>query len=118
LTPLSRLWFTYVANLKPDRIPVALNALAIGVPLTVVSIYISFYQGIIVNKEKTGPVAESVVLFLITLSAILLFGVLTEAFTGVYIASAAFSAAHLVQALWLMIRSRKQRRVLADGYTS
>ncbi len=112
LTPLSRLWFTYVANLEADIIPVAMNALAIGVPLTVISIYISYYQGIIVNQEKTGPVAEAVVLFLIVLSAILIMGVVTEAYKGVYVASAAYTAAHLAQAVWLVVRSRKQRQSL------
>ncbi len=112
LTPLSRLWFTFVANLDSDKIPIAMITLAIGVPLTVISIYISYFQGIIVYQEKTGPVAEAVVIFLITLSAILLAGVLTEAFKGVYIASAAYTVAHLAQALWLMFRSRKQRQSL------
>lgn len=112
LTPISRLWFTYVANLKADVIPVAMTALAIGVPLTVISIYISYFQGIIVNKEKTGPVAEAVVMFLITLGGVLLTGVLMKTFKGVYVATVAFTAAHLAQALWLMFRSRKQRRHL------
>jgi hypothetical protein len=90
-----------------------MNALAIGVPLTVISIYISYFQGIIVHREKTGPVAEAVVMFLIVLSAILITGVLTETFKGVYVASVAYSAAHLAQALWLMLRSRKHRHLLA-----
>jgi hypothetical protein len=81
----------------------------------VLSVYISLFQGIIVNREKTGPVAEAVVLFLITLSAILITGVVTGFTKGVYIASGAFSAAHLAQALWLLIRSRKQRQNLANS---
>ncbi|MFW5713713.1 MAG: hypothetical protein ACOCYU_03500 [Brevefilum sp.] len=111
--PLSRLWFTYISNLKTDVVPVAMNVLMIGVPLTFISIYISFFHGIIVNKEKTGPVAEAVVMFLIALSAILLIGVLMETITGVYVAATAYVVAHLVQVLWLMFRSRKYRRTLA-----
>jgi len=113
MTPLSRLWFTYVANLEADIVPVAMNALAIGVPLTVISIYISYFQGIIVHLEKTGPVAEAVVMFLIVLSAVLITGVLTDAFKGVYVASAAYTAAHLAQALWLLVRSGKHRQSFA-----
>lgn len=113
LTPLSRLWFTYVANLDMELVPVAMTALAIGVPLTVISIYISYFQGIIVNLGKTGPVAEAVMMFLVMLSGVLIAGVLTETFKGVYVASAAYTAAHLAQALWLMFRSRKQRQQLA-----
>ena len=113
LTPLSRLWFTYVANLDPAIVTAAMTALAIGVPLTGISIYISFFQGIIVYKERTGPVAEAVVIFLAVMIAILLVGVLTEAFKGVYVAAAAYTAAHLAQALWLMIRSRKHRQAFS-----
>jgi len=115
LTPLSQLWFTSGANLKPADVNIARLTLSLGLPLGVLSVYISFFQGIIVNREKTGPVAEAVVLFLITLSAILITGVVTDFTKGVFVASGAFSAAHLAQALWLWIRSRKQRRNLASS---
>ena len=112
ITPLSRLWFTYVANLKPTLVSVAVIAVMLGLPLTFVSIYISFYQGIIVFKEKTGPVAEAVVVFLISMLIVLVIGVTTGAFPGVFIASAAYSVAHLAQGVWLMFRSQKQRHDL------
>jgi hypothetical protein len=115
LTPLSRFWLTAGANLKPGDVDIARLTLVLGLPLGVLSVYISLFQGIIVNREKTGPVAEAVVLFLITLSAILITGVVTGFTKGVYIASGAFSVAHLAQALWLLIRSRKQRRNLANS---
>jgi hypothetical protein len=115
LSPLSRLWFTYIANLEAELVLVAMTALAIGVPLTVISMYISFYQGIIVNLEKTGPVAEAVVMFLIVLSGALIAGVLTETFKGVNVASAAYTASHLAQAIWLMFRSRNQRKQLVGS---
>jgi len=115
ITPLSRLWFMYAANLAPGFVPIAMTALAMGVPLTFISMYISFYQGIIVNMEKTGPVAEAVVVFLLSMGAVLAAGVITEAYKGVYVASAAYMIAHLAQAIWLMFRSRKQRQVLIEG---
>jgi hypothetical protein len=40
-------------------------------------------------------------------------GIITEAYKGVYVASAAFTIAHLTQVVWLMWRSRKQRRLLS-----
>lgn len=115
LTPLSRFWLTAGANLKPVDVDIARLSLLLGLPLGVLSVYISFFQGIIVNREKTGPVAEAVVLFLITLSAILITGVVTGFAKGVYIASGAFSAAHLAQAFWLLVRSRKHRQNLANS---
>lgn len=114
LTPLSRLWFTYLASLKAQFVPVAVIAVVLGVPLTFISIYISFYQGTIVYKEKTGPVAEAVVIFLLSMVVVLIVGVASEAFPGVFVASAAYTIAHLGQGLWLMVRSRKQRLALKD----
>jgi hypothetical protein len=87
----------------------------LGLPLAFLSFYISFYQGIIVDREKTGPVAEAVAVFLSTISILLFIGVITNIAKGVYVAAVAYSAAHLTQTLWLMVRSRKQRRLLAEG---
>ena len=115
LTPLSRLWFTFGANLTPANIPTARIAMALGIPMAFFTFYISFYQGIIVNRGKTGPVPEAVLIFLLTLTVFLVVGVLTEITKGVYVAAAAYSAAHITQALWLMVRSRKERRRLV-GY--
>lgn len=116
VTPLSELWFGTIASLPPDRVEIARITLAFGIPLTILSVYISLFQGLIVNREKTGPVAEAVVVFLLSLGAVLVTGVLTETFKGVYVASAAFMIAHLTQGLWLMVRSREERRrTLAAG---
>jgi hypothetical protein len=115
LTPLSRLWFTHIANLSPDLVAIARITLLLGTPLPILSVFISLYQGIIVILEKTGPVAEAVVVFLILLGALLVTGVVTDAFIGVFVASGAFTIAHLAQVLWLMLRSRKQRQRLFNA---
>jgi hypothetical protein len=86
----------------------------LGVPLTFISIYISFYQGTIVYKEKTGPVAEAVVIFLLSMVVVLIVGVASEAFPGVFVASAASTIAHLGQGLWLTVGRRQQRLPLTD----
>jgi O-antigen/teichoic acid export membrane protein len=114
LTPLSRWWLSIFANLSPDKVEIASMTLVLGLPLGFLSVYISLYQGIIVNREKTGAVAEAVVVFLIFLGVILVTGVVTQSFKGVYIASASFTAAHLTQGLWLYLRSRKLRKSLVD----
>ena len=112
LTPVSNLWFTFGANLSKNLVPIAMTALSIGVPLTFMTIYINFFQGIIVKMEQTGPVAEAVVAFLLVMLAVLLWGVSSGRYKGVYVASAAYTAAHIAQAGWLFIRSRKGRLVL------
>ncbi len=112
-SPLSRGWFRVIANLPPDMAETARFTLVFAVPLAVLSVYISLFQGIIVQQEKTGPVAEAVVVFLIVMGGVLIAGVVTGTYKGVYVAAFSFTLAHLVQALWLLIRSRKQQQTLA-----
>ncbi len=116
ITPVSPWWFSVVANLPPGMVTTARMTLAFGIPLTVLSVYISLFQGMIVNKEKTGPVAEAVVIFLLSLGGILAVGVSTEVFKGVYVAVVAFTLAHLAQGVWLMLRSKKERQSLVNCY--
>ncbi len=87
-------------------------ALSFGIPLTFLQMYISFFQGIIVSQEKTGPVAEAVVLFLVSMLIVLIYGVISGNIKGVYVASASLTLAHLAQVLWLILRSRKSRKIL------
>lgn len=115
LSPLSKLWFSIITNLRSDLVVIARVTLILGLPLPFMSVFISFYQGIIVGYEKTGPVAEAVTIFLLTLGAILIAGVVSDAFRGVYVASVAFTIAHTSQCVWLLYRSRKQRQMLAAG---
>ena len=114
-TPLSDFWFSAVANLSTERAVIAQMAISLGIPLTFLQMYISFFQGIIVSQEKTGPVAEAVVLFLVAMLTVLIFGIVTENYKGVYVASASFTIAHISQVLWLLLRSRKNRKLLAPG---
>ncbi len=113
ISPLSHFWFSSIANLTPEKAEIARMTITMGIPLGLFSMYISFYQGIVVNQERTGVVAEAVGMFLVGLLIVLVMGIITEAYKGVYVASAAFTIAHLTQVVWLMWRSRKQRQLLA-----
>jgi len=109
VSPLSGLWFTNVANLNPQLVTMATFTLLFGLLLPFISMYISLFQGIIVNQEKTSIIAEAVFVSLVSMGVVLAFGLITKAYKGVYIASAAFTTAHMAQCLWLLFRSRKQR---------
>ena len=115
VSPLSRLWFTYVANLSTELVTVATFTLLFGILLPFISMYISLFQGIIVNQEKTSLIPEAVLVCLVSMGVVLAFGLITKAYKGVYIASAAFTTAHLTQCLWLFIRSRNQRKELVNN---
>lgn len=112
-SPLSSGWFTSIANLPVDRAEIARRALAVAIPVTLLSVYISLYQGIIVQQEKTRPVAEAVTIFLVALTTVMVIGVVTQTFMGVYVAAFGYTFAHLAQGLWLLFRSRKQCQSLA-----
>jgi hypothetical protein len=112
-TPLANLWFTVVANLPPDRATTARTTLAIAIPISIFSVYGHFFQGVIVQQEKTRPVAEATVVFLLALGAALISGMVAEVYKGVYVAAAGYTFAHLAQGLWLMLRSRRQRQTLS-----
>jgi uncharacterized membrane protein len=112
LTPLSQLWLRYVAALPADLVESGRVALILGLPIGALSVYISYFQGMIVHNSRTGAVAEAVLSFLLSMAVILVLGVVLQSVKGVYVASAAFALAHFTQAIWLMIRTRKQRKVL------
>jgi len=114
VTPASQFWFTNIANLSGGDIQTARIALLIGVPLTFLNLYINYFQGMIVKSEKTRPIFEAVVGFMILLLALLGLGVAVGEVKGIYVASFAFLVGHLFQASWLWIRSRKERRLLAQ----
>ncbi len=113
LTPLSRFWLGSIAALPPALVEIGRYTLAIAIPLGVVSVYISYFQGMIVNHTHTGAIAEAVTAFLITLFIVLVIGVIWQDFKGVYVAAMSFTVGHLAQMIWLMIRSRKQRHELS-----
>lgn len=111
-SPISTFWFSKVANLAPDKVVIARNALALSIPLSILSFYIHLYQGVIVKSEKTREVPEAVTAFMLSLALFLIIGMLLGSIKGVYVASAAYTIAHLAQGLWLWLRSRKERRRL------
>ncbi|HOE69632.1 MAG TPA: hypothetical protein PLE10_03505 [Brevefilum sp.] len=112
-TPLSTWWFGIVANLPVELAATARLTLGIAILISPMSVYIHFFQGIIVQQEKTRPVAEATMAFLLTLAVVLITGVITKAFTGAYVAAAGYTLAHFMQGTWLMFRSHKQRKFLA-----
>lgn len=115
LTPFAEFWLSVIANLSPAKVTLGRFTLALGLPLGFLSVYISLYQGMIVFHERTGAVAEAVTAFLISMTVILVTGIVTQSFKGAFVASASFTVAHLVQCGWLLLRSRKQRKMLEVG---
>jgi hypothetical protein len=115
LTPLSRLWLEYIAAMPANLINIGRVALAVAIPLGVLNVYISYFQGFLVHRSTTRGVAEAVVAFLSAMLVILTVGVVTKTIEGIYVATAAFTIAHLIQTVWLGIRSKNARREAVQG---
>ena len=105
-TPLSTIWFEQISALPPDLAELARNSLWIALPLPLLSVLQSWYQGAILHGRRTGSITESVVIYLIISALILGVGVWRGQITGLYVGMLAFTASMLIQTAWLWFRSR------------
>jgi hypothetical protein len=106
LTPLSGFYFARVAALPPQLAELARIGFLIGLPMPALSVLQSWYQGAILNSRRTRAIPESVVVFFVTVLAVLGFGVVWKGLPGLYIGMTGFVLANAAQAGWLWWRSR------------
>ena len=109
-TPLSLLWFEKVTGLAPDLSQMARSALWLLLLMPGLAAFQSWFQGSILHGRKTRAITEAVVVFLVTLSAVLVAGIAWGQMTGLYVGAFAFMLANITQTLWLLVRSRKVRQ--------
>ena len=105
-TPLSSLWFQKVTNLSPHLVELSLTAMWIALPLPLISVLQSWYQGAILYSRHTRGITESVVIFLAVSMIILVAGVLLSQSAGLYTGMLAFTACSAAQAAWLWHRGK------------
>jgi hypothetical protein len=105
-TPLSMLWFEKISGLSPELAGLAILGVWIALPMPGLSVFQSWYQGAILHSRRTRAISEAVVIFLIVCAVLLWAGVAWGRTTGLYVGLAAFTAATLVQTLWLWVRSQ------------
>ncbi len=109
-TPLSEIWFGRVSGLAPSLTAMAVEAVWIALPIPATRVLQSYYQGILVHHRKTRAVTEAVVVFAVVCVAVLLLGVRTQTWPGLFVATAGFAAGRVAQTLWLMQRTRALTR--------
>jgi hypothetical protein len=105
-TPLSRLWLEDISALPAELFILARNGLWIAILLPGLNVLQSWYQGVLLNSNKTRAISEAVALFLITTSVILWVGVKWGEMMGLYVGLFAFSVGMFFQTIWLWVRSR------------
>lgn len=106
VTPLAFLWFTFVSGLPPNLVELARIGFWFGLPMPILSVLQSWYQGAILYSKNTRGIPESMAIFLVTVLIILVFGVSIGKYIGLYIGLIGFSIANFVQTIWLWVRSR------------
>jgi hypothetical protein len=105
-TPLSRLWLRDVSALPSELADLGQVALWIALPIPAFNTLQSWYQGILVNAERTRGVTEAVVVSLSISLGVLYLGIRADDIVGLYVAWAAFMLGSGGQAAWLWWRSR------------
>lgn len=108
-TLLSLVWFDLVSGLSPKLVEMARTALWLAIPLPAMAAMQSWYQGSLLFGRKTKGITEAVVIYLISITAFLLFGVMRGEVVGLYIAMIAMGLSMAMQTGWLWFRSRAIR---------
>jgi hypothetical protein len=106
-TPLSTMWFEWVAALNPELSALASTALWLVVIFPALSPWESFFQGELVHRGLTTYITQAVGLYLAGSSLILLAGVLYGQVTGLYGGLAAMLTGLGMQMWWLWKHSRR-----------
>jgi hypothetical protein len=105
-TPLSHFWFQQISGLSPDLADLARAGLWFALPIPAMSVYQSWYQGAILHSRRTRAITEAVVIYLVTIAAMLWFGVASGVWTGLFVGLAAMAISMTLQTAWLWRRSR------------
>ncbi|HIG11080.1 MAG TPA: hypothetical protein EYQ59_05480 [Planctomycetes bacterium] len=100
-TPLADFWFGRVVGLSEELTSLAGTSLWLGLLLPAMTVYHSFYQGLLVHSHQTRGVTESVALFLVITILFLWAGEALGHWPGIWVSLVAFSAGSSVQAAWL-----------------
>jgi hypothetical protein len=105
-TPLSQFWFEGVSALPPDLARMAQTGLWLALPLPLLGVLQSWFQGTILYGGRTRAITESVAIYLATSAVVLTAGVLWGGVTGLFVAMVALVLSFATQDAWLWWRSR------------
>jgi hypothetical protein len=81
-------------------------------PLPALTVAQSYLQGVILHSRHTRAITESVGLFLVLASILLVAGAIWGTITGIYYALLSFTLGEFLRTFWLWLRSRQARRYL------
>lgn len=106
ITPLAKFWLEVISALTPELSSLAQSGIWFVLLVPGLSVWQSWYQGVIVHSRRTRGITEAVVLYLITSVVLLGLGVLWGQTTGLIITLIVLTISVAVQTLWLWFRAR------------
>ena len=108
-TPLALLWFQDISGLTTDLIPLAKTSLWIGVLFPALTVFVHWYQGILMNRHRTRGVTEATGILMGVVSIVLFFGVAWGQVSGLILWLVAIGIGATVQIFWLMYCCHRTR---------
>ncbi len=106
VSPLSILWFERLSALNPQLVAIGRQALFYALPLPVLTVVQSWFQGAILHGRVTRGVTEAVIVYLVVAIALFAAGIAWGQLTGLYIGLAVTVISMSAQTGWLWYRSR------------
>ncbi len=106
LTPLASGFFGGVMGLEPALATLASSGLLWALFWPALTVWQSFYQGVLVHSGRTQGVSQSVMLSLATSATLLILGTLIGSVAGIYVVVVAFVLGSIAQVMWLWRSSR------------
>ncbi len=112
--PVGHALFAHLLGLAEPLPHMVSVGLYLVLPLPALTVLQSYLQGVILHSRMTRAITESVAMFLVLASILLVVGSVWGAFTGIYFALFAFTLGELSRTFWLWLRSRQARRYLHE----
>ncbi|OFV83368.1 MAG: hypothetical protein A2W26_06850 [Acidobacteria bacterium RBG_16_64_8] len=112
IPPVGNAVFAGLIGLSAPLPHLAAMSLFVLVPIPAFAVAQSYFQGVILHGRRTRSITESVALFLMVASVLLVFGAVWGTLTGIYFALLSFLAGELLRIFWLWLRSRAARQHL------
>lgn len=106
VSPLSILWFERLSALNPQLVAMSRQALLFALPLPLLTVVQSWYQGAILHGRITRGVTEAVIIYLVVATTLFTAGVAWGQMAGLYIGLAVLGISMSAQTAWLWYRSR------------
>ena len=105
-SPLSDIWFEYLAGLKEDLLPLTGLPFLIAAPVPILSAFISYYRGLLVHDRSTKTIALAVSINSALVIIALFLGVSFLPVNGAIVAAGALSLSVIVETLFLRYKIR------------